>query len=176
MTIVPKIIIADYNPEWPRLFNSEKELLIAFLSDWNICIEHIGSTSIPGLAAKPVIDIMIGVNDLSDVNTNFIKKLASLGYSYVPEREQEMPERRYFRKSNPEGVRTYQIHVVQKKSEFWQRHLQFRDYLREHSGVAAEYEALKKELALQHTDTMEYARAKSDFVKRILSLANKRNA
>ncbi len=167
--ISKKIIIAAYNPEWPNLFFHEKTLLIAALNEWDIAIEHIGSTAIPSLSAKPVIDILMGVSHLTDVNDSFIKKLQMLGYEYVPEYEKEIPERRYFRKNNADGVRTHQIHVCAKDSEFWHKHIFFRDYLRKHSEVAQEYEKLKRALAEHHTDTQEYARAKTDFVHNILN-------
>ncbi len=165
---IQSIIIAPYNPNWPNIFFHEKTLLIAALSEWDVAIEHIGSTAVPNLSAKPVIDILIGVNQLTDVNDAFIKKLQLLGYEYVPEYEKEMPERRYFRKNNAHGIRTHQIHVAQKDSEFWKKHIFFRDYLRAHPEVAQEYEKLKRNLAEQHTDTQEYARAKTDFVQSIL--------
>lgn len=168
-----QIIIAQYNPEWPRMFDVEKARLVDVLSGWSIQVEHIGSTSVPGLAAKPVIDCMMGVDALADVNEDFIAKLAKLGYSYVPEYESEMPERRYFRKNDGNSIRTHQLHVVQKESAFWVAHVRFRDYLRAHPEVAAEYEALKRKLAQQYTNTVEYASAKTDFVKTVLAAAEK---
>lgn len=167
MTITKKIVIAPYNPEWPTIFWHEYTLLIATLITWDVAIEHIGSTAVQGLSAKPIIDILIGVHSLADVNAAFITALKNLGYEYVPEYEQEIPERRYFRKDNAEGIRTHQIHVTQKNSPFWQRHIQFRDYLRMHPEAAHEYEILKQQLAMQHTDTQEYARAKNEFIKKI---------
>lgn len=168
MTTNTSIIISAYNPEWPQIFLHEKTALHAALADWDISIEHIGSTAVPGLRAKPVIDILLGVKQLSEVNADFIQKLEMLGYEYVPEYEKEIPERRYFRKNNTHGIRIHQIHVTQKDSPFWHRHIKFRDYLRTHPAAAKEYEELKKKLAKKYTDTQEYARAKSDFIKSIL--------
>ncbi len=168
-----KIIITAYNPEWPQLFDVEKERLVDILSQWPIHVEHIGSTSVSGLAAKPVIDIMMGIRTLDDVNEEFKAKLAKLGYSYVPEYESTMPERRYFRKNDAHNIRTHQLHIVQKDSSFWDAHLQFRNYLRAHPHIASEYEALKRKLAQQYTDTVEYALAKSEFVKHVLAGAQK---
>ncbi len=170
-----QIIIAEYNPEWLRLFDAEKERLVNALSDWPIHVKHIGSTAVAGLAAKPVIDSMIGVDDLSDVNEEFIARLAKLGYSYVPEYESAMPERRYFRKSADNNIRTHQLHVVQKNGDFWVVNIRFPDYLRAHPVIAAEYEALKRKLAQQYTSTVDYARAKSDFVKHVLAAAENEN-
>lgn len=166
---IQKIIISDYNTQWPVLFEQEKKILLNALDKWQIIIEHIGSTAVPGLSAKPVIDILIGIDDLARVDSEFIKIVQSLGYEYVPQYEQEIPERRYFRKNNEHGIRTYQIHVVQKDSDFWHRHLFFRDYLRKHPEAVKEYDVLKRELAQHHTDTQEYARAKTDFIQNILN-------
>ncbi len=167
---IQKIIIFDYNPQWPPLFEQEKKILLHALHKWHVAIEHIGSTGVPGLSAKPVIDILIGVDNLAEVDSAFIEALQSLGYEYVPQYEQEIPERRYFRKNNEHGMRIYQIHVAQKDSDFWNRHLFFRDYLRKHPEVVKKYDALKRKLAQHHTDTQEYARAKTDFIQTILKL------
>jgi GrpB-like predicted nucleotidyltransferase (UPF0157 family) len=168
MTKVTSIIIAPYDPQWPVLFEREKQLLIEALNKWPIIIEHIGSTAVTGLAAKPVIDIMIGIELLDMANHEFIAALVHLGYEYVPEYEKEIPDRRYFRKNSQEGVRTHQIHVAQQASEFWQRQLAFRDYLRTHPETAQQYAELKRHLAGMYIDTQEYARAKSNFIQKIL--------
>lgn len=167
MSISNQIIIVPYDLQWPILFEQEKTLLIKALNDWDIAIEHIGSTAVPGLSAKPIIDILLGVNSLADVNAEFIKKLEMIGYEYVPEYEKEMPERCYFRKKSPAGKRIANLHVAVKNSLFWHRHINFRDYLRNNPLAAKDYEHLKRALAEQHTDTQEYARAKTDFIKSI---------
>ncbi len=172
MTKVTSIIIAPYDPRWPVLFEQEKQQLLKTLHQWSIVIEHIGSTAVPGLDAKPIIDIMIGLESLSCINHAFITALAQLGYEYVPEYEKEIPERRYFRKNSKELTRTHQIHIAQKESEFWRRHLVFRDYLRDHSGTMEEYSILKRQLARIYNDTQDYARAKSDFIQKILEKAS----
>jgi len=91
MTNVTSIIIAPYDPQWPILFEQEKHVLLKTLNEWPIMIEHIGSTAVPGLAAKPIIDIMIGVESLEIANHEFIAALTQLGYEYVPEYEKEIP-------------------------------------------------------------------------------------
>jgi len=138
-----------------------------------IVIEHIGSTSVPGLAAKPVIDIMIGVPSLAMADKQCIEPIKGLGYTYVPEYEKMAPERRYFRKKNAEDVATHHIHLVEMNSSFWKRHIRFRNYLRAHPEAVQEYGDLKKNLATKFIDTNEYANAKSEFVKRIEALAVK---
>jgi GrpB-like predicted nucleotidyltransferase (UPF0157 family) len=161
-----KISVVDYRPQWRKMFEEEKQLLQAVLSEDSAQIEHIGSTSVDGLAAKPIIDIMIGLPDFSAAN-KFVPRVEALGYVYFKRYEDEMPFRRYFAK-DLNGVRTHQIHMVEIGSEFWERHLLFRDYLRQNSGVANEYSVLKKQLAEREwEDVNEYADAKTQFIKSI---------
>lgn len=167
-----KIIISDYDPLWPKLFEEEKKKLSAVLPS-EIIIEHVGSTSVPGLAAKPVIDIMVGVPSLEMADELCIEPIKKLGCTYVPEYEEKVPERRYFRKLNQEGIATHHIHLVEYESPWWKRHIQFRDYLRHHPEAVQEYAQLKKKLASRFSDTNEYAHAKTAFVKRIEDLAKK---
>jgi GrpB-like predicted nucleotidyltransferase (UPF0157 family) len=164
------IILEPYNPSWAQLFEHEKMLLLAACQNWKISIEHIGSTAIPGIKAKPVIDIMLGVADLCLADLHLVAIIQSLGYCYLKQYEETMPKRRYFQK-NESTVRTHQIHLVQHGCEFWERHLLFRDYLRLHPRVAQEYEALKIKLASQFSDTNQYAAAKTEFIRNIEQLA-----
>ena len=167
------IIIANYKPEWPKLFEAEKSLILNAITPWVESIEHIGSTAVPNLAAKPVIDIMIGARSLAEADAYCIKRLEDLGYTYVPEYEQQMPDRRFFRKNNKENAATHRVHLVEVNSEFWDRHLLFRDYLRQHPEAAQEYEQLKRTLAEKFTDTNAYADAKTNFIKSIEAKAQK---
>jgi GrpB-like predicted nucleotidyltransferase (UPF0157 family) len=157
--------IVDYDPGWPAMYEAEKKVILQAAGDWLVDIQHLGSTSVPGLAAKPVIDIVAAVTDLDDAR-NIVDPLAALGYDYVPEYEVEMPMRRYFRKGRRgrEGDK-YHLHVVEPNSEFWNRHLAFRDYLRAHPEAAHEYAELKRRLADEHgTDVDAYTEAKSEFI------------
>lgn len=165
------IYLASYNPEWPHLYEVEKQKLMQILKPYATTFEHIGSTSIPGIKSKPVIDILIGVNNLKEISAVEINKLAELGYQYMPAFEKEFPHRKFFQKNDKEGNRTHQIHMVNFPSCWWQRHLLFRDYLRKIPNKAKAYEALKIELAPQFTDTTLYAKAKSDFCLDIYKLA-----
>ena len=166
-----KITLIDYDPSWPIQFEQEKKQLIRVLPS-EIIIKHIGSTSIPGLVAKTVFDIMIGVPSLEIADQQCIEVIKELGYTYVPEYEKHVPERRYFRKINKEGISTHHIHLVKYDSAWWKRHIQFRDYLRQHPDAAQEYAELKKDLASKFSDTNEYANAKTEFVKQIEVLAD----
>src|SRR5436305_975960 len=124
-----KITIADYNPEWPAMYERIREKLAPALVELDPKIEHVGSTSVPGLAAKPIIDVMIGVRE-EDLNRS-VEPLKALGYQYAPEFEVEMPYRRHLR-GFENGIRTEHLHVVPYMHEFWVRHILFREYLRTH--------------------------------------------
>ena len=168
MSEPPKIIrVVPYDRMWPRMFVAEKELLLGVFEEEGQMLEHIGSTSVPGLGAKPVIDIMAGVRSLANVE-RMIPRIEGLGYAYVPEYEAEIPGRRYFRKPRVRP-RTHHLHVVELGTEFWESHLAFRDFLRERPEWAEEYYLLKRELAGRlRGDGRAYTEAKSDFVERVL--------
>lgn len=160
------ITLVPYDPLWMNLFEAEKEKLqkILDLNNTVVHIEHIGSTAIPGIYAKPVIDILIGVDEINHIN---IKNIENLGYQYNPVFESEFPNRRYFQKSDASGNRTHQIHLVNYYSSWWARHLLFRDYLRKNADIAKQYESLKLGLAEQFDDTMPYSIAKTEFCEKI---------
>ncbi len=164
------IVIVDYDPAWAERYEAERQRLVAALGSRITVVEHVGSTSVPGLGAKPVIDIMIGVRHLDDAQY-CISPMQALGYEYVPALEAQLPERRYFRQ-NTGGIRSHQVHMVEEGGAFWQRHLAFRDYLRAHPDAAREYEALKRALAAQYgADRAGYTDAKTEFIRRIETLA-----
>lgn len=166
-----KVSVVEYRPQWQKIFEEEKLRLRAVLNEVSARIEHIGSTSVVGLAAKPIIDIMIGLPDFSVADSR-VPQIVALGYEYFKKYEDEMPYRRYFAK-NLNTVRTHQIHIVETGSEFWERHLFFRDYLRQNRETADDYAALKKRLAEREwTDVNEYADAKTEFIKAIENKAN----
>lgn len=158
----PPIKIADYDPNWPAQFESEKKRLLGQIGRWSMGIEHIGSTAVPGLAAKPIIDIMPGVRSVADAEA-CIEGMRRLGYHYVPEFEDALPDRRYFFKGHPE--QKLHVHIVEAGGEFWRRHVAFRDYLRSHREDADEYAELKRKLAAQYPrDSLAYTEAKSEFI------------
>lgn len=171
-----EIEIVEYNPNWANMFEKEAESIRkALRKDLIVEIQHIGSTAIPGLAAKPVIDIMLGLRNLSD-GKNIIKPLEDLGYIYWADNPN--PEKMFFVKGMPPygKKRTHHVHVVQINGEFWQRRL-FRDYLRIHPQEAKIYEQLKRNLAAQFRDDREaYTQGKSDFVREIMEKAQRQFA
>lgn len=182
------IIIADYDLAWPRRFAEERAMILrACGDDAFVRIEHVGSTSVPGLAAKPIVDIAPGVRDLAAFAPH-IKTIEALGYQYVPEFERDgaagpgMPFRRYFRK-DIDGVRAFHMHVVQTDSDFWRDHLRFRNYLRSSPDDARAYADLKRSLADRYNATMlahgvdvniGYTGYKTEFIEGVLARATAR--
>jgi len=162
------IRIADYDALWPVLYEEEKGRVLAAIGPWVADIQHVGSTAVPGLGAKPIIDIMVGLRSLDDAR-HCIAPLEAIGYQYIPEYEDELPERRYFRRPGGDiyrGRGTHHLHMVETTSEFWRRLLLFRDYLRGHPEVAREYESLKQELAARYgADREGYTEAKTAFIR-----------
>lgn len=160
--------IVPYDPAWPRLFEEERNSLRQMLSTWLAGpIEHIGSTAIPGLAAKPVIDIMAGVHSL-EASRPAIEAAASLNYCYFP---YQADRKHWFCKPSP-AFRTHHLHLVPIDSREWTRPIAFRNYLRAHRAVATEYEVLKRSLAQQFRDDREaYTAAKHPFIDAITERA-----
>lgn len=166
-----KVVIVEYRPEWPTLYHKEKESIQKAIGHIAIAIEHIGSTAVPSLGAKPTIDIMVGLHHLVDAE-KCIEPLRSVGYEYQPEHEAQIPERRFFRKGNPAKEQHYHLHIVDKKGDFWKRHLLFRDYLRTHPKTVQQYYKLKKELASKYGSNREgYTEAKTSFIESIVAKA-----
>lgn len=162
------IVIVLYDARWPERFMQLTKPLRAVLGEVALRIDHIGSTSIPGLAAKPVIDIQISVADFEPLNA-FRAPLERLGYIFHPEN----PEltKRYFRE--PPGQPRTHIHVRRAGSFDQQLALLFRDYLRLHADVAAQYAALKIELAQRYrTDRSAYTDAKGPFIWQVVAQAD----
>jgi len=163
--------IADYNPQWLTLFENEKQLILNVIGNFVVRIEHIGSTAVIGLGAKPIIDITIAIKNLKEA-TKCIEPLERIGYEYVPEYEESIPERRYFHKGKPPRAQHYHIHMVELSSNFWKRHLLFRDYLQTHPEVAQDYYELKKRLAREYgSDRTGYTEAKTLFIESVVAKA-----
>lgn len=164
------IHVVDYDPNWPSLFDAEKALILAALGEDNLQIEHFGSTSVPGLPAKPVIDIAVGVDNLQQAEI-YIPILETLGYTYEPDLENDIATRRFLWKGTP-LVHTHHISIEVPGSPVWVEHILFRDYLRQHPDEARRYQALKRELAARLvSDAEAYVRGKTDFVLSCLEKA-----
>ncbi|MEO8152559.1 MAG: GrpB family protein [Rhizobacter sp.] len=160
------IEVVSYRTDWPVQFEAERKLLETALSPWLVGeIEHIGSTAVPGLAAKPLIDIMAPVESLEG-SLPAIEAARSLGYHFYP----YMPETmHWFCKPSP-AHRTHHLHLVPYGSPRWRQALAFRDALRASKELAAEYATLKFQLAERYRNDREaYTQTKSVFVDRVLS-------
>jgi GrpB-like predicted nucleotidyltransferase (UPF0157 family) len=161
------IIVLDYDPRWPALFEQEKRKLVVALGNTFLMIEHIGSTAVPGLASKPVIDIGVGVRCLTDPG-DLVPRIESLGYIYEPILEQLLPERRFFWKGTP-IIHTFHLHLAEVNNPVLLRPIRFRDFLRKHPEAASEYGELKKELAKScKQDIDAYVAGKTAFVEMIM--------
>lgn len=158
------IEIVPYSPEWPARFESEAALLGVALAQWLVAdLEHIGSTAVSGLAAKPIIDIMGPVANLQD-SVAAIGMARRLGYRYFPYRPELM---HWFCKPSPE-FRTHHLHPVPHDSPLWHDRLAFRDALRGDPKLAAKYCELKRQLAAEHRlDREAYTDGKSSFVRAV---------
>ncbi|MBV8236313.1 MAG: 16S rRNA processing protein RimM [Acidimicrobiia bacterium] len=158
----PPIEIVDYDPSWPGRFEAEAARLRDALGDVALRIEHVGSTSVPGLAAKPVIDIQVSVPSF-DPEDRYARPLVQLGYEQFP--DPATPEHRIFTLPKGGGPRQVNLHVCEAGSEWERRHPAFRDRLRADAAARDQYAALKRELALAYGNDVEsYADAKGDFI------------
>lgn len=163
------ITVVGYNPAWPIRFCIESQLIQIALGDLNPRIEHIGSTAVPGLAAKPIIDMLVGVRSLGDFERH-CDRLSVYGYEYIPEYERVLPDRRFFKRV-VRRVRTHHVHVVEINGLYWKRYLKFRDTLRSDDWLAGRYAELKRRLAARFRyDRDAYTNGKTGFVESVLAL------
>lgn len=168
MTDGRPVSVADYDPRWASMFEEARAEIMGRCGAAVVAVEHIGSTSVPGLAAKPIIDIMAGVESLDDARA-LVGPLAALGFEYVP--KSDFPGRRFFRRGL-RGAGTHHLHVVELGGREWRRHLLLRDYLRAHPETAARYERLKRALAATHgPDRGAYTAAKTPFIDSVVERA-----
>lgn len=166
------IEIVDFDPQWPALFEEEAARLREALGSLALRIDHNGSTSVPGLAAKPVIDIQISVASLQPLSA-YEDPLTRLGYLHVPHPDDAFCP--FFHRPHS-WPHTHHVHVVEHGGLEERRTLGFRDYLRDHPDEARAYEALKRRLAAQaHDDGREarerYTQAKSAFIEHVIAVA-----
>jgi GrpB-like predicted nucleotidyltransferase (UPF0157 family) len=160
-----RVRLAPYSDAWPALYAAEIARMTQVLEVGGVRLvfEHTGSTAVPGLAAKPIIDILAGLTDEKGRNAA-IAALQSAGY--VHRGEQEIPGRDFFRRGDP---RQYHVHLTRVGSAFWHDHRTFRDWLRTHADAAAAYMALKRDLAARFpADREAYIEGKTAFVEGVL--------
>jgi GrpB-like predicted nucleotidyltransferase (UPF0157 family) len=158
------IVISDYNPAWSVIFEQERTSLQTALGPLVLTIEHIGSTAVPGLAAKPIIDLQLSVRSLAEAQASCIGPLQTLGYAYMPQYEAWLPGELFFRKEHS-GLWTHHLHIIQGDDPRCRDRLLFRDYLRNHPEVVRAYAKLKRDLAVAFDDDISgYRTAKDAFV------------
>jgi GrpB-like predicted nucleotidyltransferase (UPF0157 family) len=168
LNTMASVVICPYSNAWPELFRTTQAELIRVFSPTVITVEHIGSTSVAGLAAKPVIDVLLGAASLAEIEAK-TEHLKIVGYEYVSKYENEIPMRRYFTKSSVTSLRIH-LHAVELGSRIWQEHLAFRDALRTDSILRTQYQSLKLALAQQFVDNKSaYSAAKGAFVQSVLA-------
>jgi GrpB-like predicted nucleotidyltransferase (UPF0157 family) len=165
---MPTVVISPYSADWPQHFHVVREELLSVFAPIGVAVEHTGSTSVPGLAAKPVIDVLLGADSLIAIESK-IRSLRELGYEYVSKYERELPMRRYFVKAAAAVPRVH-LHGVEIGSSFWREHVAFRDALRADAALCAQYQALKLQLANQFSDDKSaYTAAKGPFIQAVLA-------
>lgn len=158
-----KVEVVPHDPRWRDAFEAEAKHLADALGDNVAAVHHIGSTAIPNIYAKPVVDLLVEVRDIADVDGRSAA-MESLGYEVLG--EYGIHGRRYFRKDNREGIRTHQVHAFEAGSAEAGRHLAFRDYMIAHPAEAQSYSRLKRKLAEEHPQSIDgYMDGKDDFIK-----------
>ena len=171
------VTVVPYDPTWPESFQHERDHLRGCLPTTLLGrIEHFGSTAVPGLAAKPIVDMLVEVASLEETKEHIVPVLTLQGYDYFwrPTHGDDVPPwYAWFIKRDRGGARTHHIHMVERHFEHWDR-LLFRDYLIKYEEVAAEYQALKIRLATVHrNDRVTYTRAKTEFIVRVTEQAKR---
>jgi GrpB-like predicted nucleotidyltransferase (UPF0157 family) len=163
-----QVVVVDYDPAWPAAYAAEKAAICRALDGLAIVdIQHIGSTSIPGLRAKPVIDVLVAVARFGPLE-EYGCRLEALGYRYATQPHEDV--RLFFRKGMP---RTHHLHIVEASWWEYRRLILFRDYLLEHPETAEAYEALKRDLAQRYADNRPmYTESKTGFIEQIIALAD----
>ncbi|MBN1695016.1 GrpB family protein [candidate division WOR-3 bacterium] len=155
--------IIPYNPNWGRKFKEEAIKIKKIFKEIFVDIHHIGSTAVPTIKAKPIIDIMVEVKDINKVDS-YNKQMEELGYEALG--EYGIPKRRFFQKGGRR--RTHHVHIFEKESPQIKRHIDFRDYLISHPTIAGEYSRIKEKLAKKYRyDIDKYQEGKESFIKKI---------
>ena len=166
--ILGRVDLVPYDRTWPKKFELERARLLSLFPNVFVEIEHFGSTAIPGMLAKPIIDILCGVETLTGVDV-LSSRLCEVGYSTSAEFNASLRDRKWFMRW-ADGRRTHHLHVVAHRGEVWRERLAFRDRMRNDADAAALYERLKASLATRHRDDREaYTAAKAEFVRSFCS-------
>lgn len=173
MAEIPKqtaetVQIVAYDPTWPQRYLTERALVLQAIDPMFLAIEHVGSTAVSGLSAKPIIDMMAAVADLCD-GLVAVAPLGTLGYQLI---ETGMPDRVFLRKCEPEQDCSFHLHIVEYAGWHERNERLLRDYLQAHPQAARAYAQLKQQLALTHArDSLAYTKAKTAFIQSLVDRA-----
>jgi GrpB-like predicted nucleotidyltransferase (UPF0157 family) len=166
-----RIEVLDHDPAWSAMFEQERLRVQAALGPIVVTVEHVGSTAVPGLAAKPIIDLLVGVRSLPEARVSCVEPLQALRYRYMAEYESWLPNEMLFRKGVP-GPWTHHVHLMEPTCSRWEEFTLIRDYLRHHQEVASAYADLKRALALVFIDDIAgYRNAKAPFIEAVMARA-----
>lgn len=166
---IETVRLVPHDESWKEIFLAEKAELKKILGDKVLGIEHVGSTAITGIKAKPVLDLMVGVKTLGEPE-EYTADLEKLGYIFQKDNRKDQGDILFVK--GPEEGRTHYLKVTAFGSDFWEEHLVFRDFLIQHPEYAKQYEELKLKLLEEHKGTrIPYTKGKDSFIKNILKLA-----
>jgi GrpB-like predicted nucleotidyltransferase (UPF0157 family) len=166
----PTVVLAEYDPRWPDLFEAEKERILDAVGPRVLEVEHVGSTAVPGMPAKPVIDVMVGTRDVAATTDACAAPLQKIGYEYIP--KPAVLDRRFFRRGAWLLECMFHLHMVEMDGDTWRRYTVFRDVLRAEPDVARSYQELKRQLATQYRfDRAAYTTAKNWFIAGVIARA-----
>lgn len=163
--------VVSYNSDWKKRFNKEKEIIASVFKDKALCIEHVGSTAVEGMWAKPQIDILVMVEVLSDVDKEIHMAMKGAGYRY--HRGFEQFNERYFTRDAESGERLTSVHIYRADDHQAKSKLYFRDYLREHPEAQKRYSAEKKQIYKEGVDRADYSRKKQELMQELIKEAEK---
>jgi GrpB-like predicted nucleotidyltransferase (UPF0157 family) len=162
-----RVELVDHDPSWAELFEAEKGRISAIFDGRAVAIEHVGSTSVPDLCAKPIVDVLVGLREL-ELSDADVESMRSLGYEYLG--EYGLPGRLFFRKE----PRTHHVHVVAHGGEHWERQLMFRDALRSDTEERERYDEFKRRLAAEGHPRDVYTELKTPFIREVEARARER--
>jgi GrpB-like predicted nucleotidyltransferase (UPF0157 family) len=160
--------LVEHDPSWAELFEAEQGRILAIFDGRAVAIEHVGSTSVPDICAKPIVDVLVGLRELELAEAD-IEAMRGLGYQYLG--EHGLAGRLFFRKE----PRTHHVHVVEHGGEHWERQLTFRDVLRSDAAERRRYDAFKRKLAAEGHPREVYTELKTPFIRDVEARARKRN-
>jgi GrpB-like predicted nucleotidyltransferase (UPF0157 family) len=168
------VVIVDYDPRWLLVYEEEKRCILGVASNRVLGVEHIGSTSVVSLGAKPIVDIMVGVNGQSDASA-LLPLLIEIGYDNVTRQSGDSEWYYCLRKvvhGKEAWLQNFHLHLMKFRSETWERHILFRDFLRNHPETVQKYDKLKRMLAAKYgVDRESYTNAKTEFIASVVNQA-----